>query len=171
VLVLAWAAARADAAVYYGKVEALRAAFPEAEKVEGKTFFLSDEQKKEVEELAKAPLESKLLRVHIGMRGEKVLGYAFLDTSNVRTLPETLLVVVSPKGEVARLLVAAFYEPPEYEPPKRWLEQFDGERLSPELRVERGIHGIAGSTLSAHAVTSAVRRCLALYEVLLKEGQ
>ena len=163
------AASDAGAKVHYAKNEALALAFPGADKVEGKSFFLTDEEKARVEDLAKAPLESKLVTVQIGEKDGALMGYAFLDTQIVRTLPETLLVLVSPEGTVAKLLLLAFYEPPEYEAPQRWLEQFDGKTLGPDLRVDREIHGIAGATLSANAVTAAVRRSLALHQVLIRK--
>ncbi|MEW6272593.1 MAG: FMN-binding protein, partial [Thermodesulfobacteriota bacterium] len=165
-LVLA-SAATAQGKVHYARNEALQLAFPDAEHVESKNFFLTDEQKSQVEDLAKAPLESQLVKVHVGEKGGAPLGYAFIDTQVVRSLPETLLVVVAPDGTVAKLLLLAFYEPPEYEPSARWLEQFPGRKLEPGLRVDRDVHGIAGSTLTSHAVTAAVRRSLALYQVLI----
>jgi len=158
----------AGAAVYHGKQDALEAAFPDADEIETKRFFLTEEQREQVQDLAKAPQKDRLITVHVGKKGDRILGYAFLETHEVRTLPETLLIVVSPEGRVAKLLLAAFYEPPEYEAPKRWLGQFDGVELGPGLRVNRDIKGIAGSTLTAHAVTSGVRRVLALHELLLR---
>jgi Na+-translocating ferredoxin:NAD+ oxidoreductase RnfG subunit len=155
----------ARAVVHLGKAEALREAFPGADRVEPKRLFLTDEQSKRIEEIARAKLESKLVTVHVGYERDAVLGYAFLETHNVRTQPETLLIVLSPEGKLERLLVAAFYEPPEYEAPKRWLEQFQGKALGPDLTVNQGIHGIAGATLTARAVTSAVRRAMAVFEV------
>jgi len=168
-LLLADGATTAAAKVHYARNEALQLAFPDTDRVESKNFFLTDEQKSQVEELAKAPLESKLVTVHIGEKGGAPIGWAFIDTQLVRTLPETLLVVVAPDGTVAKLLLLAFYEPPEYEAPERWLEQFPGRKLDRELRVDRDIHGIAGSTLTSHAVTAAVRRSLALYQVLIEK--
>ena len=78
------------------------------------------------------------------------------------------MVVVTPEGDVQSLRVLAFYEPEEYRPPDRWLTQFQAERLRDDLRLEGRIHGIAGATLSARAVTAGVRRSLALFEVLVK---
>jgi hypothetical protein len=161
--------ATADGKVHYARNEALQLAFPDAERVESENFFLTDEEKSRVEELAKAPLESRLVTVHVGEKAGAPIGYAFIDTQVVRTLPETLLVVVAPDGSVAKLLLLAFYEPPEYEPAERWLEQFPGRKLDPALRVDRDIHGIAGSTLTSHAVTAAVRRTLALHQVLIEK--
>lgn len=161
------AASEADAKVYLSRKEALEAAFPDATRVDERSVVLTDDQARTVERLAKAPLESRIVKLYTGLRDDEVLGYAFIDLHTVRTLPEAFLVVLSPEGEVRSLRVLAFYEPEEYRPPDRWLEQFDRRRLEPELRVGGAIHGIAGSTLSSRAVTGGVRRSLALYEVLV----
>jgi len=74
-------------------------------------------------------------------------------------LPETFLVVLSPDGKVTATHLLAFYEPSEYAPPARWLEQFHGATAADELRVGRGIAGITGSTLTSEAVTAGIGIC------------
>jgi hypothetical protein len=167
-LVVVWSAA-ASARVYLSQDEALAAAFPGAERVEKRTVLLDDEQARRVEELARAKLESRLVTLHTGWKEDGVLGHAYIEVHTVRTLPEGLLVVLSPAGEVRSVRLLAFYEPEEYAPPERWLRQFEGRSLEPELRLGGGIHGIAGATLSAQAVTGAVRRALALFAVLIED--
>lgn len=163
-----WLPARAGATVYHSRDEALQIAFPDAERVEPRDFFLTATQRAAIEEQAKSPLESDLVTVYIGYRGGQPIGYALFDTHIVRTLPETFLVVLSPAGAVTGTHLLAFYEPSEYAPPARWLGQFHAARLSSELRVGRSIAGITGSTLTAEAVTGGVRRALSIYDVLLK---
>lgn len=158
------------AKVFYAKEEALRAAFPEADVIDKQTFFLTDDQKKQVETLARTRLDSKLVTLYIGRRGQKPLGYAMIDVHTVRTLPEAVMVVLSPEGRVASTLILAFYEPLEYLPSERWLKQFDQARLTPDLRVGGKIAGITGATLTARAMTDAVRKVLALYQVLIAKG-
>lgn len=159
------------ATVLHSREEALALAFPEAERVETRTFTLSEEQAKRVTALASAPLESKQTTVYLGYKGEQVLGYAFLSTRTVRTLPGTFLIVLSPAGIVQRVQILAFHEPEDYLPPERWLRQFEQQSLGPDLQLHRNIHGIAGATLSSQAVTNAVRQALALFQVLIREGQ
>lgn len=167
--VLLSGAAGAYALVLHSKAEALQIAFPEAERVETQTFYLTEEQVTAVQDLAKAPVDSRLVTFHVGHADGAVLGHAFIETHIVRTFPETFLIVVSPDGRVEKLLVLAFYEPPEYLPPDRWLAQFDDKTLNPALRLRRDIHGIMGSTLTAQAVTRGVRKVLALFQVLIRE--
>jgi hypothetical protein len=158
----------ATATVHYSRDEALKLAFPDAERVAPKDFFLTAAQRAAIEAQAKSQLDSDLLTIYVGYRGDAPSGYAVFDTHVVRTLPETFLIVLSPNGAVTATHLLAFYEPPEYAPPERWLAQFHDATLSDDLRVGRGIVGITGSTLTSEAVTGGVRRALAIYAVLLK---
>jgi Na+-translocating ferredoxin:NAD+ oxidoreductase RnfG subunit len=59
-----------------------------------------------------------------------------------------------------------FTEPPEYQTSERWLAQFNGRALDPELALKRGIRALSGATLSSQAATDAVRRVLAIHQRL-----
>jgi Na+-translocating ferredoxin:NAD+ oxidoreductase RnfG subunit len=155
--------------VFASQAEALAAAFPGA-RVEKRSVLLDDAQARAVEERAQSALESRIVTLHTAWREGREVGYAFVDVHEVRTQAEALLVVISPEGRVAATRVLAFYEPHDYLPPERWLRQFDARALEPELRVGGAIHGIAGATLSSRAVTSSVRRALALFAVLVAEA-
>ena len=155
------------AKVFYAREEAMHLAFPGATRVEPRDFFLTTEQKHQIEERSKSRVESDLLTVYSGYQGERLIGWAILDTHVVRTLPETFLVVLSPDGAVAATHVLAFYEPLEYLPSDRWLEQFRGKETDDDLNVGRGIAAITGSTLTSHAVAGGIRRALAIHAVLL----
>ncbi|WP_337287349.1 FMN-binding protein [Candidatus Methylomirabilis sp.] len=171
-IVLAFTApADLTAKVFYAKDEAIRAAFPEADVIENQVFFLTDDQKNQVEALARTPLDSKLVTIYIGKRGQKLLGYAMIDAHTVRTLPEAVMVALTPDGRVSSTLVLAFYEPLDYLPNERWLKQFDQARLAPDLRVGGRIAGITGATLTARAMTTSVRKVLAFYQVLIAKGR
>jgi Na+-translocating ferredoxin:NAD+ oxidoreductase RnfG subunit len=161
-------AAPAGAKVFLSRQEALREAFPGADRVETRSVVLSDAEARAVQERARSELPSRIVNLYVGVRDGAPVGYALIDVHTVRTLPEAFLVVLSPQGEVRSLRVLAFYEPGEYRPPERWLSQFDRRRLDEELRLGGAIHGIAGATLSARAVTGSVRRALALFEVLVR---
>lgn len=165
-LLMVLAALPARATVFHAKDEALELAFPGADRVESQTFILTEAQKAEVEKLARAPLESQLWTVYVGWRGTELLGYAVIDSQIMRTLPATFMVVLAPAGEVRRVEVLAFHEPPEYMPTARWNQQFAGRMLDDDLALRAGIQGITGATLSATALTAGVRRILALRKVL-----
>lgn len=158
----------------WGKVlrsreEALALAFPGAERVETRLFTLTAEEAKQAATRSSTQITSQQVTMYVGRQGGEILGYAFLDTRNVRTLPGAFLVVISPAGAVQKVMVVAFHEPEEYLPPERWLQQFEHQPLGPELQLHRSIHGIAGATLSSQAVTNAVRASLALFHILIQE--
>lgn len=145
--------------------EALELAFPDCH-VQRSTAYLTDAQLAEVEKLAGTPLASGVVHPYVASKDGVVVGTAFVDTHKVRTLRETLFIVVSPEGRVQRLEVLAFAEPQDYLPRGNWYGQFLGKRLDKDLHLDRGIRGVTGATLTARATTRAVRRSLALHAVL-----
>jgi Na+-translocating ferredoxin:NAD+ oxidoreductase RnfG subunit len=148
--------------------EALRLAFPDPAEVERRTAFLDEEQMRRATELAGSgvEIEEPLVTYYVGSRGDSVLGVSYFDAHTVRTLPEVLMVTVTPAGAVSRVEVLKFDEPPKYRPPDGWLGEFRGMDLSRDLSPGRGVVTITGATLTTRAVTRAVRRVLALHEII-----
>jgi len=163
-------ARRAPGKVFLTQDEALRLAFPVGVTVERRTAFLTEEQQEQVRRLARieSPPEA-LVAYYVGVRDGQIVGTAYFDTHRVRTQPETIMVLVDPAGKVARVEVLSFLEPEDYLPLPRWFSQFQGRQLDDELSLQRGIHPVAGATLTVHAATDAVRRVLALHRVLHSE--
>lgn len=160
-----------SAQVYLTKAEALAQYFPGASSVERKTVFLNDRQVETIQGKARVKVESKIVTYYVGMKQKKPIGYAFFDTHIVRTMPETYMVVVAPDGSVNAVEILAFYEPEDYLPPPRWLEQFRQKTIESDLWLKRGVQNIVGATLSAQALTDGVRKMLAIYETAVSRGQ
>ncbi len=161
------AAAPAYAKVFYSRDQALALAFPDADRIENQTYVLTDAQAARIAEIAQSPLDSKLVKIYTGYRGDQPLGYAVIDIHNVRTMPEAFMVVLTPTGEVRSVRVLAFHEPLDYLPNERWYAQFAGKSPASPLRLGGDIHAVVGATLSSRATTGGVRRALAYYQVLL----
>lgn len=168
VLAGAWAAGPAWTRVFLDQDQALRLAFGSGAAVDRVSLFLTEPQVVRARSLAgpDVPIESALLVRYRGRQGGRFLGTAYFDTHRVRTLQETIMIVVAPQGTLSRVEVLSFGEPEDYMPRKLWLQQFPGRKLDPDLAVRRGIHGITGATLSARAVTLATRRTLAIHQAL-----
>lgn len=145
--------------------EALKLAFPDAT-IQSSVVFLSDQEKKLAEENSGVELPSALVARYVAVRGAEVVGRAYLDTHVVRTKKESLLIILEPDGKVKRVEVVAFLEPPEYQPNRKWYEQFEGKELKRELQLKREIHPVTGASLTAKATTEAVRRVLAIDRIL-----
>ena len=147
--------------------EALELAFPGAT-LERLTAYLGEPELDRARALAGSDVEVEqtVLTYYVARRGADALGVAYFDAHRVRTEQEVLMVVVSPDGRARRVETVSFREPPEYRAPERWMRLFDGRGLAPELAVRRDIPNITGATLTSGAVTRAVRRVLALHQVL-----
>jgi len=154
--------------VFYSKEEAMQLAFGDDATVEMKSLFPTDEEIARIEQLAKVKMESKLFSFYVGKKQDKVLGYAAIESHNVRTKPETLLVVLDPEGNLRQVVTLAFHEPPEYQPPERWFAQLLNRKLD-ELSLGKDIQGVAGATLSTRASVNSARKVLAIFEVMLKK--
>lgn len=158
----------AAAGVLQGAEEALKRVFPAPLAVAKKTAFLDAAQAARAEQLSGQELPSKVIAYFVATDPAtgKPAGWAYLDTHLVRTLPETVLIVLDPTGAVKQVEILSFNEPPEYMLSAPWLAQLHGRKLDAELRLQRGIRTLAGATLSSVAMTDAVRRALALHQVL-----
>lgn len=171
-LVLAVYVGPADGEVFHSRDSALRLAFPGADRVEKRELFLDSGEADQAARLAGAKLPSRMVTAYVGIEDGRITGYAFIETHKVRSLPETILVVLDPGGNTRGVHMLAFHEPPEYAPTQRWLRQFEGRPLENALSIRGEVDGITGATLTANAITAAVRRVLAVYEVALEyEGR
>ena len=163
--ILFFAVAPVGAKVLVTVEEALASAFPGCE-VERETLFLTEEELAAAGALADESVERPLAVRYVATCGGDPGGTAYFDVHRVRTLEETLLVVVSPDGTVGRVEVVAFNEPLDYLPREGWYRQFDGRPLDAELELDRAIRAVTGATLTAVATTAATRRMLAVHRVL-----
>ncbi|MYH30702.1 MAG: hypothetical protein F4137_18075 [Acidobacteria bacterium] len=91
-----------------------------------------------------------------------VVGRAYIDTHTPKTERQSLLISLDTVGRIKGVDVTVFFEPAQYMAPQDWLRQFDGEVLHDELAIRR----IAGSSFTGRAISNAVRRVLALDQVL-----
>ena len=157
------------AAQSVSREEALAAVYGDAQ-VRPERVFLTTEQMQQVESRAGADPPSPLVARYVATRNGQLVGRAYVDTHTVRTKRESLLISLDAQGRVLRIDVTAFLEPSEYLAPQAWLEQYEGRELDADLAVDRVIRPIAGATLTAQAANGAVRRALAIDEVLRGVG-
>jgi len=152
--------------------EALELAFPPPATVERRSAFLEETQLEEARRLAggDVSVDQSVVTHYVAHREGQPLGVAYFDVHRVRTMREVVMVVVTPAGTVERVEILRFAEPPEYMASEAWIEQLEGQTLSPELDVGRDIINMTGATLTSGALTRASRRVLALHEVIRPFG-
>ena len=149
--------------------EALAQVYPGAE-IRAEQIFLTPAQMTEVARRAGTDPPSALVARYVAARDGQVIGRAYVDTHVVRTKRESLLISLDAHRRVMRVDVTAFLEPAEFRAPGPWLGQYRGRAMDDDLAINRAIRPIAGATLTARAANNAVRRVLAVDEVLQAAG-
>src|SRR2546423_298097 len=152
----------AHARVLMRQDQALATAFPAGVKVERQKFFLTPQQLADARRESGVDFNDQLIIRYAGSNG----AFAYFDTHRVRTLPETVMIVVGADGKVDRVEILSFDEPTDYFPKRRWIDQLLGRKLDPELSLNRAIRPIAGASLTGRAIVNATRKVLALHKVL-----
>lgn len=166
-IVLLSSAVPVHSKIYYSKNEAMELAFGKGSTVELLSLFPDDRQSMKIQELAKSKLESGMFSFYVGKDQGKIVGYAAIESITVRTKPETLLIVLTPDGDLRSVVTLAFHEPPEYQPPDRWFERLYHRSLE-DMDFNKGIDGISGATLSTRAAVNIIRKVMAIHQVMIR---
>lgn len=163
---LVFAAHAVDARVFMTQQQALASAFPAGTKVVRQTFFLTAQQLDAARKSSGVQFNDQLIVRYAGMAGDKVVGYAYFDSHRVRTLPETVMIVVTPDARVQRVDILSFDEPTDYQPRPRWIEQLNGKKLDGDLSLRGAVRPITGASLSGAALVNASRKVLAIHQAI-----
>ena len=155
------------ATIYYSKSEAMELAFGAGATIESLSLFPDEFQVTKIEQEAKIKLESGLFTFYVGKNKDKIVGYGAIETSTVRTKPETLMIVLTPEGELRNVYTLAFHEPSEYEPPQVWYEKLYNKPLA-NMDFNKGVDGISGATLSTRAALASIRKVMMIYQIMIK---
>lgn len=155
----------ARATVFMTQQQALDSAFPRGTTVERQTHFLTAQQVQQVKSAGGAQ-PSELVVRYVGRNNGQTVGYVYFDAHRVRTLPETIMLVVTPAGVISKVEILSFKEPQDYLPKRRWLDQLHGRRLDDELSLRKAIRPISGASLSGRAIVDASRKVLAIHRAL-----
>lgn len=168
-IVLVVGLAHPVAAQGISREEALASVYPNAS-IRAEQIFLTAAQLERIATRSRSDVDQALIARYIAVRGGQTIGRAYVDTHIVRTKRESLLISLDAGGRVLRVDVTAFQEPPEYRASELWLGQYQGRALDDDLAVNRAIRPIAGATITTRATNAAVRRVLAIDEVLRAGG-
>jgi hypothetical protein len=142
--------------------QALASAFPAGTKVTRQAIFLTPQQLAAAKKESGVEFSDQLVVRYAGANG----AFAYFDTHRVRTLAETVMIVVGADGAIARVDILSFDEPPDYFPKRRWIDQFLGRRLDGELSLNRAIRPLSGASLTGRALVNASRKILALHRAI-----
>lgn len=166
IAIVMFAALAAPARVLMTQEQALAGAFPAGTKVIREQFFLTPQQLADARRESGVDFDDRLIIRYAGTRDGKTVGWAYFDSHRVRTLPETVMIVVTPEGKIDRIDILSFDEPTDYFPKRRWLDQLLDRKLDPDLSLTGAIRPISGASLTGRAIVNASRKVLALHRVL-----
>ncbi len=155
------------AVVYLTEEEGLKGLMPEADRFDADVRTLSTAQLEQAGTRAGRAFSESEFRFRIGRRGDAVVGYAIPLEVIGKERPITFLVGIAPTGAVlgVEVLIYRESEGSEVRHP-RFTKQFIRKTQADPLRLGGDIQPISGATLSSRAAVYAVRKALALFEVL-----
>jgi Na+-translocating ferredoxin:NAD+ oxidoreductase RnfG subunit len=173
---LAWLIVRpplGEAVVYLSREEALKVLMPVAEQVREETVTLTDAQRERLFSLLGSRVRDRAVTFWIGLQGDRPASYATVLEVIGKEQPITFMVAVSPEGAVQAVEVLAYRESQGSEiRSTRFMRQFTGKTLAAPLKLGRDIDSISGASLSSRSTAYAVKKALALVDVVYRgEGQ
>ena len=148
----------------------MAAVYPAAQ-IRAERVFLTEQQRGRAADLSQVRIPSPLIARYLAIRAEQVVGRAYVDTHVVRTKKESLLICLDASGKVRRIEVTAFLEPREYMASQAWYSQYLRRGFGDASSFHRSIRPIIGATLTSSAANEALRRVLAIDQVLQSESQ
>lgn len=170
---LAWLIVRpplGEAVVYRSREEALKVLMPAAEQVREETVTLTDAQRERLYALLGSRVRDRAVTFWIGLQGDRPASYATVLDVIGKEQPITFMVAVSPEGAVQAVEVLAYRESQGSEiRSTRFMRQFTGKTLAAPLKLGRDIDSISGASLSSRSTAYAVRKALALVDVVYRE--
>ncbi len=167
---LAWAttsSAPGHAQVYYTVRGLLADQFKASEIVDFQRVTLSSRTREGIERQLGEPLERGEYIFYVAHSGDRVDGYALFDREIGQHEYIDFATFFDNQGRVTRVEVVAYREPyGDAIRSKRFRSQFVGKSAEHGMRAGKDIDVISGATLSAQAMSKAVKRA----SVLLRDA-
>lgn len=147
----------------------IHASFPKSTKMEKHSLILTKKQFSQIQQKAKAKVDTKVYRYYILSNKGKTIGYAILEFRKVRTKKATVIYGFDMKGTLKFTEILAFGEAPEWIPSKTWMSQLQNKSPKAALHIGKDIPTISGATLSARCLSEGARVARAIYMIVLKK--
>ena len=166
-LAISWVHAR----TFETRNEAFSRLFSDQVTIDRQTVFLSEEQMQLVQKSARARVQHARVTYYVISVDDSLIGRAYLDTHPVRSMQETLLIVLGGDGSSQSVDVLAFHEPQDYLPRRAWYERLS--RLENPRTAHAGdtVDAVSGATLTVHATCEALRRISSIDALLFPGNQ
>jgi Na+-translocating ferredoxin:NAD+ oxidoreductase RnfG subunit len=154
-------------ATFLNEADAPKAMFPESTGADRRVLDLTEAEARWVSQTLARRLDSHQYPYFTVHKGNDTLGVIFVLDVVGQSRPITFGVAVAPDGAVREMRVLVYREPQgEQIQEARFRRQFAGKRLKDPLTMGHDVDAITGATISSRAAAYAVRKALALSEVL-----
>ena len=165
------AAARADQ-IYLREPDAARASFGDGVRFERSTLELSAAELSDLSRRIGRKVDvARYPYLAVTSGSGQLLGWVFVLDVVGQSLPITFAVAVKTDGRVQDVQVMVYREPHGSEiRERRFRAQFAGKSADQPLLVGKDIDAITGATISSHSAAYAVRKGLAVAELLRRRG-
>jgi Na+-translocating ferredoxin:NAD+ oxidoreductase RnfG subunit len=152
--------------------EALKKLMPQNSKHREEKIELTPTQKEQVEKLLQSRVRENTYTFWIAEQEKEPMGYAVILNVIGKEQPITFMIAVSPEGKVLGVEILAYRESQGSDVrSKRFMQQFIGKTLAEPLKLGRDVDSISGATLSSRSTVYAVKKALALVEVIYRNGK
>lgn len=152
--------------VYFSTRQVLGEFFKSSERVSYKKLNTRDHAAKLESHLGYVPKRDSYV-VFVAYTGDRIDGYAVVDDEQGQHQPITFVTHLSAAGRVQRTEVMVYREGYGQEiRESRFRRQFVGKGIDNPIRLNKDIDAISGATISCRSMTAAVRRAVALVEVI-----
>lgn len=161
-----------QAIMYMTPEEAIHRLIPESSEVGKEMVNLTSMQKEQVYSLLGSRIREGSYTFWLAYKDQIPIGYIVTLDVIGKEQPITFMVAVSPEGKVLGVEILAYRESQGSEVrSKRFIQQFIGKTLAAPLKLGRDIDSISGATLSSRSTAYAVKKALALVEVIYRSGR
>lgn len=150
--------------------EAMRNAFPEADRFEQKRAIAKSGQYEAITAQLEGRNVSRIFTYHRAERNDQLLGFAVEGAVLGKHKDIDYLIALSPQLTVSHIEILAYRESYGYQiKSQRFLKQFYGKDHDDPIRLNEEITNIATATISCRSMIRAVQEVLAYASVLLAE--
>ena len=163
-MVLGLMAGNASALEVSSKEEAVKMAFPGADKIIKKRIRMTSAQRAAIGKLSTQMIRDKTMSFYNGLKSGQNMGYAVVERETNRSWSISYMVVMNVDGTVKDVEVLSLEGPRNWGVQyQSWLEQFIGMNSDSDFR---SVSGITGATISVRTITAGVQKVVSAYQVI-----
>lgn len=155
---------------YFTTEQAQKVLFPDADSFISYPVSLTDEQKEQIQSIAKVRQRKKEQPVWRVQKKDKLIGWFIVDEVIGKHEYITYAVALSPEGSVLGLEIMSYRETKGGQVrDSSWRKHFKGKTVADPFKLDVDIPNISGATLSSRNITDGVKRLLAFQKIILSK--